>query len=111
MKDLSARVREARGVRGIRAVAEEVGVSYATLSRVEAGKTPDLDTFKKLCAWLKVEPNELLGVSPSAKSPSSGLEFGDSMGQVFAHFRAKKTMSQDTAGHLANLIQAINKEL
>jgi len=38
-----------RGDRGIRAVAEEIGISPATLSRVERGKLPDLDTFGKMC--------------------------------------------------------------
>ena len=113
MEELGRLVREKRGVQGVREAARQADVSPATLSRVETGKTPDLETFKKLCVWLCVDPNELLGTTKSKtpKSPSNAMEFGDSMGQVFAHFRAKKTMSQDTVGHLAELIQAINKEL
>lgn len=30
------------------------GISIATISRIENGKTPDLLTFKKICDWLKV---------------------------------------------------------
>src|SRR5205809_6297369 len=55
-------VRERRGERGIREVAADIGISPATLSRVERGKLPDLDTFSKLCRWLQVDPAEVLGV-------------------------------------------------
>lgn len=109
MEELSIRVREKRGALGIRAAAEDAHVSAATLSRVEAGKMPDIETFRKLCLWLEVDPNTLLGMKKT--TPSSGMDFSDAMGQVFAHFRAKKTMSPDTSTHLAKLIQAIHKEL
>lgn len=108
MEELSIRVREKRGVLGVRAAADQAKVSSATLSRVEAGKMPDLETFRKLCVWLEVDPNTLLGMK---KPPASAMGFSDATGQVFAHFRAKKTMNPNTATHLAKLIQAINKEL
>jgi transcriptional regulator with XRE-family HTH domain len=108
MEELSIRVREKRGGLGIREAAEQAKVSPATLSRVETGKMPDLDTFTKLCTWLEVDPNTLLGVK---RLPSSAMGFSDATGQVFAHFRAKKTMNAATSTHLAKLIQAINKEL
>jgi transcriptional regulator with XRE-family HTH domain len=109
MEELGLRVKQKRGAMGIREAAKEVGVSPATLSRVEAGKQPDLSTFEKLCKWLDVDPNTLLGVKKS--SPAKNLEFGDATGHVFAHFRAKKTMNSETASHLAKLIEAMNREL
>jgi DNA-binding XRE family transcriptional regulator len=41
-----------RGSRSLRDVAKEVGVSAATLSRVENGKQPSLDSFNKIGEWL-----------------------------------------------------------
>jgi transcriptional regulator with XRE-family HTH domain len=108
MEELSIRVREKRGNVGIREAAKQAGISQATLSRVEAGKMPDLPTFMKLCAWLELDPNTLLGAK---KSPSTAIGFSEATRQVFAHFRAKKVMDADTSLHLAKLIQAINKEL
>lgn len=109
MEELGIRVKQKRGTMGIREAAKQAEVSPATLSRVEAGKQPDLNTFAKICKWLDVDPNTLLGVTKS--SPAKNLEFGDATGQVFAHFRAKKTMNSSTATHLAKLIEAMNKEL
>ena len=47
---LSAMVRAKRGSMGLRAAAEEIGdISASTLSRIEQGRIPDLDTFFRLC--------------------------------------------------------------
>lgn len=34
---------------------EQIGISKATLSRIEKGKTPEIDTFIKVCNWLGVK--------------------------------------------------------
>jgi transcriptional regulator with XRE-family HTH domain len=36
------------GVRGLK----DIGVSAATVSRIENGNLPDIITYMKLCAWL-----------------------------------------------------------
>lgn len=39
-------------------VCGEIGISKATLSRIERGSLPDIETFIKICNWLQVEnPN------------------------------------------------------
>jgi len=38
---------------GVRAVSKEIGVSPATLSRIENGKTPDIETLAMVCQWLE----------------------------------------------------------
>ena len=54
-------VRSKRGSRGLRETAAEIGnVSPSTISRVENGKIPDIDTFLALCDWLEVPPAELI---------------------------------------------------
>lgn len=57
-----------RGARGVRAAAMDVGVSPATLSRVENGHMPDLETFAKICRWLGRDPREFLGLDAEQNS-------------------------------------------
>ena len=44
--------------KSLRDVTDEIGVSPSTLSRVERGSLPDMDTFLSLCDWLDVAPRE-----------------------------------------------------
>lgn len=99
LQTLGTKVLEKRGVRGVRDVAEEIKISPATLSRVENGHVPDLQTFKKICAWLNVEPGEILGVNPS----------GSARSQAAVHFRKKQALSPKTAKSLANMIVAAQR--
>ncbi len=100
MEELSLKLKQKRGNRGVREVAKEIGIGHATLSRIEAGKQPDLDTFTKICKWLEIDPNSILGFR---KKQSMGNDM------PVAHFRAEKTMSTATASHLAELIMAVQK--
>lgn len=50
-------VRAKRAHRVLRAGGEAAGVSASTLSRVENGKPPDMETFLRLCDWLEVPPS------------------------------------------------------
>ena len=65
LQNLGTIVREKRGSRGLRMVASEIGTSAPTLSRIESGKMPDLQTFGKLCRWLGLDPATLLDITPS----------------------------------------------
>jgi transcriptional regulator with XRE-family HTH domain len=98
-------LRERRGGRGVRAVADEIGVSPATLSRVEGGKLPDLLTFRKLCAWLKVDPAEVLEI-PGEESPAVAAA-----PMAAVHLRADSLLSPDAAADLAQLILAAHREM
>lgn len=53
-------VRERRGALTLRETAAECGVSAPTLSRIERGESPDLETFARLCRWLGVSADSLL---------------------------------------------------
>ena len=92
-------VREKRGVRGIREVAAEIGISYATLSRVENGKVPDLETFSKICKWLELDPSEILGCGNKTK-PAQTKEGAT----VLAHFRADKDLNPETLQALTEIV-------
>jgi transcriptional regulator with XRE-family HTH domain len=67
---LGAMLRDRRGGRGIRQVAQEIGISSATLTRVEGGRLPEIATFQKICSWLKVNPAEILDI-PTDSNPTS----------------------------------------
>jgi len=97
-------LRERRGVRGIREVAAEIGISYATLSRVENGKLPDLQTFSKICTWLELDPGEILGCGNKPK-PSQSKEGAT----ILAHFRADKNLNPNTIQALTEIVLRAQK--
>lgn len=103
MEELSLKVKQKRGGMGIRAAAKEIGISPATLSRIETGKQPDLRSFKLLCEWLNIDPSTALGLKNRLGTKSTQVA------PIQAHFRADKAMSPSTAHHLADLIIAVNK--
>ena len=39
----------------LRETGAQIGVSAATLSRIERGEKPDIDTFMRICKWLGAE--------------------------------------------------------
>lgn len=103
IEELGRLIAVKRDGRGIRAAATDVGISPATLSRVENGNMPDLVTFAKICKWLDLDPREFLGLD--ARVGDQGPP------QAVAHFRKKKTVSHDTATALGELILASQRAL
>jgi transcriptional regulator with XRE-family HTH domain len=85
-----------RGGQGIRAAAQDVGISPATLSRIENGNMPDLETFAKICRWLDRDPREFLGFEVDKQSAAGAV----------VHFRKKRSVSKETATALGELILA-----
>jgi transcriptional regulator with XRE-family HTH domain len=58
IRELATLLRDHRKEAGLslREVAAEAGVPFTTLARVEAGKIPDLTTFRNIALWLGVPP-------------------------------------------------------
>ena len=104
LSNIGQLLRERRGDRGIREVAREMAVSPATLSRVENGRLPDLETFSKLCRWLGIDPGEVLGCKGTLRSVGSPEE-----SVIAAHLRADRTQSQEVAQALAEMILAAQR--
>ena len=101
LANLGKLVAEKRGKVGIRTTARTIGLSPATLSRVENGQLPDLVNFTKLCRWLELDPAELLGFDPEDRNrPTAAV-----------HFRSKQTMAAETAKALQDLILAAQEDL
>lgn len=89
---------------GIRAAAAEIGISAATLSRVEHGHLPDSLTLGKICTWLGINPGLVIGganVAPDKGPTLPAVQIGFKQGRAF---------SPQTAKSLANLIIAAHKE-
>jgi transcriptional regulator with XRE-family HTH domain len=78
---------------GIRAAAREVGISHATLARVEKGFLPDLENYEKIRHWLGVETEMIPVTRASSEIPQ-------------VHFRREKTATPATAAALARMIIA-----
>jgi len=104
-------VQKGRGERGLRETAAEIGISPATLSRVERGRLPDIETFSKLCAWLKVDPAEILGVQRTGAPRKKPATDTPTALAPAVHFRAKGALSPDAANDLAQLILAAQAEM
>jgi transcriptional regulator with XRE-family HTH domain len=91
-----------RGVRGLRQAADEIGgVSASTLSRIEQGNVPDLETFMRICQWLGVSADEFRLNAPgdettTMREPEEVIE---------AHLRADRTLPPDAIDALAQMIR------
>lgn len=90
-------IKKKRGDRGLRATAIEIGgVSSSTLSRVEQGNIPDIDTFVRICGWLNV-PTDFFTKSETVTSQSYQRE-------IVAHLRADRLLDTPTAESLIQMI-------
>ena len=88
---LATKVRAERGSSSIREIARKIGVSPATVTRIESGGDPDLVSFRRVCRWLNVSAADLLG-----------LDCSESKATVDAQ-------EQETTGALTGLILAANR--
>jgi transcriptional regulator with XRE-family HTH domain len=92
---LADRLKVKRAGRGVRAVAKEIGISPATYSRVENKNLPDLLTFRRLCEWVGLDPNDVLGVRNVS---------GSATPSAMVHFKNNKTSSPEIAAALSEMI-------
>ena len=95
---LAEMVKSKRGNKGLRATAGEIGqTSAATLSRIEQGKLPDVDTFIRICKWLDV-PADTFTIRESNAQPLSNKDL------AVAHLRADRELSPDMVTMLVKMI-------
>jgi transcriptional regulator with XRE-family HTH domain len=97
---------ERRGDEGIREFAKKLGISPATLSRIENGKLPDLETFSKICDKLGLDPSDILqlGKKPTGHAPAAAVSLA-----AHVHFKADPQQTPSAAKDLAKLILAAQK--
>lgn len=96
---LARRIQECRAGKGIREAAKEIGVSAATLSRVENGRIPDLETFGKICKWLHEDPAFYLGLNTAPQATQNAR----------VHFKKGAAIKQDSARALSEMILLAQK--
>lgn len=97
-------LKKQRNNKGIREVATEIGISSATLSRIENGKLPDLESFSKICKWLNVDPGKILGFKPA-----DTILDEKSSPQLFAHMRADKNQNPELVKALSEMILQVQQ--
>jgi|SRR6266536_3762224 len=97
VEELGQLVKAHRGHQSIRQAAAEAGVSFSTLSRVEAGAQPDLATFLRLCAWLGVPPERFFRAG--AQRPASTVD------DVTSYLFADPRLSPDAAERIAAVVR------
>ena len=102
---LAGMIKAKRGNKGLRITAKEIGnVSSATLSRVEKGKVPDVDTFIALCKWLDVPSDTFILGSETGQPELSNYD------RIVAHLRADRELDANTINSLIRMIDLAYKE-
>lgn len=94
-RKFSEMVRSKRGNTGLRLLAQNIGVSASTLSRIEQGNLPDIDTYLKLCDWLEVSSDYFTSASKVPEGGKNG---------VIAHLRADQSLPPETAEALIQMV-------
>jgi transcriptional regulator with XRE-family HTH domain len=99
LTQLGAMVKNRRGSRKLRETATEIEISAPTLLRIESGRMPDIDTFGKICRWLRVDPGDFLGRPDNqSQAPAS------TSATLWAHFKADKASEPETLNALARML-------
>lgn len=95
---LALMVKTKRASGGLRATAVEIGdISASTLSRIENGSVPDVNTFLLLCEWLGV-PSDTF-ISNPALAEQDGSE------KLIACLRTDQLLPSNLAQALIEIIQ------
>jgi transcriptional regulator with XRE-family HTH domain len=99
LAQLGAMLREHRGKLSLRQAAAEAGVSFSTLTRIEAGAQPDLTSFTLLCAWLGVSPAEFF--TPVAERQVAPID------EAIAHLASDPRLEPSAASKIAEVLRSM----
>ena len=88
---------------GLRAAADEAGVSFNTLARVERGHVPDIETFSRLARWVGRSPADFLRAGSVTADSTPDL--------IEAHLRGDTALSSDAAEAIAKLVRELYDRL
>jgi len=69
--------------------------------RVESGRIPDVETFGKICKWLKKDPAEFLGIDAGPRKATSSQQ---PLTVIAAHFKADQTPKPETVRALVQMV-------
>ncbi len=101
---LGSMVRRRRSERHLtlREAADESGVPFSTLSRIEKGHLPDLANFRRLVEWLGVSADEFF-------SPSEPVEATPEV--IAEHLRADPALPPEAASRIADVVRDLYASL
>lgn len=102
---LARAVRARRVTKGLslRAAAKEIGISFATLDRIENGGNPYLPSLERVCAWLG-QPVTRYTMAPVPVD-------GSSIERVVDLLASDPELPPDSAHLLARLVSDLHKAL
>jgi len=101
-EDFCRMILQKRGRRGVRAAAREIGISFATLSRIERGRGPRVDTLKKICRWLQIDPGRYLGEADAVPAAAAA--------QVQLVVRKGEALAPEATQALGRLIAVAHRQ-
>jgi transcriptional regulator with XRE-family HTH domain len=103
---LASAIKSKRGKQGLRDTAAEIGnVSPATLSRVEQGNLPDVETFIKICKWLDVPTDTFVSEKKTVKSDLSEKD------RLVYQLRSSQELDEDTINAMVAMVDVAFKKL
>lgn len=92
-------IKSKRGKNGLRDTAEQIGnVSAATLSRIEQGNLPDIETFIRICKWLGVPTDTFIS---GRKSPLAELSEKD---RIAYQLRSSRELDSKSINALLSML-------
>jgi transcriptional regulator with XRE-family HTH domain len=102
---LKTRVRQHRDELGLslRAAAEQSGVPFNTLARVEKGDLPDLANFRRIVEWLGLPP-EMFFQPPRLRTENTPQI-------IDHHLRQDPNLTEEAAGQIAGLVRQMYTSL
>jgi transcriptional regulator with XRE-family HTH domain len=106
---LASMIKTKRGKKGLRDTANEIKaevgeISSATLSRIEQGKLPDVETFIKICRWLNMPTDAFItGEKRSLKSLST-------KDQIIYQLRSSQELDEDTINAMVTMMNIAFKK-
>ncbi len=96
---LATMLKTKRGNKGLRETADEIGsVSAPTLSRIEQGNLPDVETFIKICKWLGVPSDTFINGKKTDNSSLSEKE------KIVYQLRSSKELDSDTINAMVTMV-------
>lgn len=96
------RAERRRRRQSLRDLADEIGVSFNTLSRVERGHVPELRNYERIVNWLSA-PGQALFETPGQEPSTPEL--------IARHLYSDSQLDADSAGKMMQLIQDMYSSL
>lgn len=83
----------------LRDAADEIGVSFNTLARIEKGYVPDVATFQRIADWVGVSPAEFF--SPQRQRSES------TPAVIASHLSGDPALSDESAERIARIVDEL----